>query len=202
MKRAALILAVFLAGCETRQGVERTAPPPAPPVSPPPSAAPAPPRPKTPLPRVPSAGPLTKQGIEVYMDAAEADLRSYLRGQGVRVARRGNDIVLTVLSDKMFAKAALSVWGDAFARAVVPVFQHFDHMLIEIACYTDARGDAEANLAASQRRAKALAGTLAAYGVAANRLDAKGYGGTAPRSTDPNAALNRRIEIRVKPNPS
>ena len=136
------------------------------------------------------------------MDGQEADLRSYMRGQGVLVARRGNDIALTVPSDKLFDKTTVSIWGDAFSRALVQVIGHYDHTTIEILCCTDAIGSEADNLALSQAHAKTLADGLAAYGIAATRLTPKGLGAVNPRSTNPNDAKNRRIEIKITPRPS
>ncbi len=186
--------ALLLAGCA---GQRLSAP--LPPSS---SAQPPAPRVKAPMPPIHSAGPLTKTGVEVYMDGQEADLRSYMRGQGVLVARRGNDIALTVSTDKLFDKTNISAWGDAFARALVQVVDHYDHTAIEIVCYTDATGGDAENLALSQKRARTLSDWLAAYGVAAARLTPKGFGATNPRTTDPHDAKNRRIEIKITPRPA
>lgn len=154
------------------------------------------------MPPIHSAGPLPKVGVDVYMDGQEADLRQYMRGQGVLVARRGNDIAVIVLTDKLFNNTAISDWGDAFSRALVQVLGHYDRTAIEITCYTDATGSEADNLALSRKRAKTLADGLAGYGIAAARLAPKGLGATNPRSTNPNDAKNRRIEIRITPRPS
>ncbi|MDR3526497.1 MAG: OmpA family protein [Rhizomicrobium sp.] len=188
------VVAVLLAGCAS----ERQAPPP-PPVSTP---TPPPPVVRAPLPPIHPAGPLSKAAVEVYMDGQEADLRSYMRGQGVLVARRGNDIALTVPSDKLFNKTVITTWGDAFSRALVQVIGHYDHSTIEILCYTDATGSDADNLALSQTRAKTFADGLVAYGIAAARLTPKGLGAVNPRSTTPNDTKNRRIEIKITPRPS
>ena len=194
MKRIvfAAATALLLAGCASER-----------PIAPQPSS-PQPPAPpvKAPMPPIHSAGPLTKAGVEVYMDGQEADLRSYMRGQGVLVARRGNDIALTVPSDKLFDKTVISNWGDAFSRALVQVIGHYDHSAIDILCYTDATGSEADNLALSQKRAKALGDWLVAYGVAAARLTPKGLGASNPRTTNPSDAKNRRIEIKISPRPS
>jgi outer membrane protein OmpA-like peptidoglycan-associated protein len=186
---------LVLAGCATQSPL-------APPEPPAPAQPPVPPPAKVPMPPIHSAGPLTKAGVEVYMDGQEADLRSYMRGQGVLVARRGNDIVVTVPTDKLLDKTALSAWGDAFARALVQVIGHYDHSTIEVVCYTDATGNEADNLALSQTRAKSLVDGLVGYGVAAARLTPKGLGATNPRSTTPSDAKNRRIEIKITPRPS
>lgn len=199
MKRilAAVVLAgpiILLGACEPRPNVTPSLEPPGP--------APAQPQRSKPLlPPVVSAGPLTQAGVEAYMDAQEAELRGSLRGQGVPVARRGNEIVLTVLTDRLFQGQGLSDWGDSFARAVAQVVARYDHTGLDIACYTDATGSDSDNLALSQKRAKTIADALRGYGIAGARLKADGFGATNPRGTDPNAARNRRIEIRISPRP-
>lgn len=50
------------------------------------------------------------------------------------------------------------------------------HISIELGSHTDSRGDAEANLALSQKRAEAAAKYMISQGIAATRIEAKGYG--------------------------
>lgn len=194
MKRIFIVgAALVVAGCQTHETI---APPPtvAPPgVAAPPSVAPHPP--------IESAGPLTAATVETYMDAQEADLRSFLKGQGVLVARRGNSLAVTVSSDKLFDGAAINAWGQAFLNSVAQVLAHYDHTLVDVNCYTDASGSEEQNLALSQKRAKAVADGLKRYGVSSSRLNANGLGATNLRVADPNNARNRRIEIKITPNP-
>ena len=71
---------------------------------------------------------------------------------------------------------------------------------IEIAGYANDTGDAETNLAVSQRRADAVRDALIKAGVPADRLIAKGYGGANPiadNDTEEGRARNRRIEFHV-----
>jgi len=56
----------------------------------------------------------------------------------------------------------------------------------------------------SQRRAKAVAGALASYGVPGNRIAAQGFGETNPRiktGENVNEPRNRRIEIHITATP-
>lgn len=72
---------------------------------------------------------------------------------------------------------------------------------LEIAGHTDADGADEANRELSERRAQAVAEYFVQSGIAADRLDAVGYGEArpvAPNDTPANKAKNRRIEISVK----
>lgn len=68
----------------------------------------------------------------------------------------------------------------------------------EISGHTDNTGDAAANVALSDARAKAVVAYLVKQGVAANALTAKGYGADKPiadNATDDGRARNRRVEF-------
>ena len=71
---------------------------------------------------------------------------------------------------------------------------------LEIASHTDAEGDAAINMKLSQRRADAVRKYLVQSGVAAEQLEANGYGETQPiadNDTDEGRRANRRVEFRV-----
>jgi outer membrane protein OmpA-like peptidoglycan-associated protein len=193
-KILAVVAVLVLAGCQTPQTVP---PPPTTPSGPPvPHRAEQPP-----LPPIHSAGPLTKPMVATYMDAQEADLREYLRGQNVLVSRRGDGLAVTLQSDRLFDNGEISDWGDAFLRAMVLVLGHYDHSLIEVNGYSDAGASPDAAIAASQKRAKAVADGLAHYGIAANRLTVNGLGAVNLRVANASDPKNRRIEIKITPSP-
>lgn len=71
---------------------------------------------------------------------------------------------------------------------------------IEIAGYTDDRGDAASNLELSRKRAQAVVTYLVGAGIKGERIRSVGYGEgrpVAPNTTDENRRLNRRIEWRI-----
>lgn len=71
---------------------------------------------------------------------------------------------------------------------------------VEVAGHTDNIGSAEYNIALSQGRAASVVRYLVSQGVAADRLTAKGYGLTQPKTsndTDEGRAINRRVEFRI-----
>lgn len=71
---------------------------------------------------------------------------------------------------------------------------------LEIASHTDAEGDAAINMKLSQRRADAVRKYLVQSGVAAEQLEANGYGESQPiadNDTDEGRRANRRVEFRV-----
>jgi len=72
---------------------------------------------------------------------------------------------------------------------------------IEVGGHTDTDGEADANMALSQRRAQAVVDYMVRAGVPADRLKAVGYGETEPvasNDTDEGKAQNRRIEFLVR----
>jgi outer membrane protein OmpA-like peptidoglycan-associated protein len=71
---------------------------------------------------------------------------------------------------------------------------------IQINGHTDDVGDAARNQVLSEERAKAVAAYLEGQGVAAERIQYKGYGEAQPRvanSSAANRALNRRTEFEI-----
>ncbi len=69
---------------------------------------------------------------------------------------------------------------------------------VEVQGHTDSAGAGDANLRLSAARAETVRSWLAAHGIAASRLTAKGYGEGAPRAdngTSEGRALNRRVEL-------
>ncbi len=72
-----------------------------------------------------------------------------------------------------------------------------DDVLVEVAGYTDARGDANYNLTLSQRRAEAVKKYLETHMKTKKNMIAKGYGESHFVSQDPNDKRNRRVEIHL-----
>lgn len=67
--------------------------------------------------------------------------------------------------------------------------------------YTDARGSDELNQKLSEERAWAVKSFLVSHGIEASRLEAMGYGESAPIATNSTAegrANNRRVEIVIE----
>ena len=210
MKRLAVLgVCLLLAACGGGPRYRDYGPPPPPsseygPQTPysavtPPASQPS--RPLTP-PQVASAGPLKTAMIGGYMDNQEAALRSAMRGTGVLVGRPGDDIVLHIRSDEMFAGNSfdLSERAKDILWRLAPVLRHFDHTQIFIDAYTDTSGSADKNLEVSRKRAYTIGGQLVKDAVPLSRLQARGYGEEdlkVKTGDQMNEPRNRRIEIRV-----
>ena len=73
-------------------------------------------------------------------------------------------------------------------------------IIIELAGHTDNQGDFDQNVALSRQRAEAVKAFLVGKGIAATRIQARGYGGTRPVATnnyEKSRQLNRRVELRI-----
>jgi outer membrane protein OmpA-like peptidoglycan-associated protein len=73
-------------------------------------------------------------------------------------------------------------------------------MVIEVAGHTDSQADDAFNQKLSEARAKAVVDYLLTAGIAAGRMQSKGYGETrpiAPNATEEGRAMNRRVEFTI-----
>jgi outer membrane protein OmpA-like peptidoglycan-associated protein len=149
--------------------------------------------------------PLGAAAAPMYMAELENELRQQTAGIGVDVLRVGNGILIRI-------PAALTF--DAGSSTVKPQFQGTlleisrtvkgrNQTFVDVLAHTDTTGTPQVNQALSDKRASAVAGYLAAHGVAKARIASKGYGETAalynPDTSEAQRAANRRVEIRLVP---
>ena len=94
---------------------------------------------------------------------------------------------------------------DAQSELLIAEFSEFlaatPSLSVEIQGHTDNIGDAGANLALSQRRARRVAETVKSYGIDAARITSRGYGESRPvasNDTEVGRAQNRRTVFVVK----
>jgi outer membrane protein OmpA-like peptidoglycan-associated protein len=100
-----------------------------------------------------------------------------------------------------FAKATLLPESRVELDRLVGILNQYPGMVIEVAGHTDNVGDDASNLKLSQDRAGAVMKYLLDHGVAAARLQARGYGESAPvapNDTDEHRQLNRRVEFVIQ----
>jgi K(+)-stimulated pyrophosphate-energized sodium pump len=104
------------------------------------------------------------------------------------------DVQFATGSDKLTEK------GIASLNNVYQIMNCNNGMNIKLGGYTDNVGDSTANVTLSDKRAKAAMAQLVKLGIAANRLEAEGYGPQHPvadNATNEGKAQNRRIAFRV-----
>jgi outer membrane protein OmpA-like peptidoglycan-associated protein/Tol biopolymer transport system component len=134
--------------------------------------------------------------------------------------RVGHNFVLKSVDDMMNKR---DKWGDLLAQRVNNIFFDFNKwdlkpasffeldrlvrflesnpaIRIVVAAHTDDIGTEEYNVSLSNKRANSVVTYLSEHGIAATRLEGKGYGEArpvAPNDTEENRALNRRVEFRI-----
>ncbi len=97
-----------------------------------------------------------------------------------------------------FNKSKLKPESDAVLVQVAAVLQKTPDLRLEVQGHTDGVGSEGYNLPLSKARAHSVVAWLTDHGVAAARLDARGYGKTRPiasNDTDEGRAQNRRVEV-------
>lgn len=157
------------------------------------------------VPPVPAfiAPPLAVARVGSYMDSLESDLRRHVRGNGITIARMGDDISVILRSDRLFAKNGVLA-ADDILEPLGALLGTYVHTSVMVCGYTDTAGPAADNLALSQKRAKAVADALAHEGVAPQRISSQGFGEThlkVATGDDKKEPRNRRIEIVLKARP-
>lgn len=97
-----------------------------------------------------------------------------------------------------FNKSKLKPESDAVLEQVAAVMKKVPDLRLEVQGHTDGVGSQGFNLPLSKARAHSVVVWLTDHDVAADRLDARGYGKTRPiasNDTDEGRAQNRRVEI-------
>ena len=101
-----------------------------------------------------------------------------------------------------FGSGSAVLAGDSkpLLNALAAVAKRCETYRVELGGHTDARGDATANQALSERRAQSVADYLVSQSVPASLLGVSGYGETQPKDAGGDAdadAKNRRIEFKI-----
>ena len=136
---------------------------------------------------------------EADLARQEAELVAGAKLPPVRQTAQGE---LFTLAGDAFAsgQASLTAGAAASIKALGIYLAALPGGAIQIVGHTDSQGDDAANLALSERRAQQVRASLAAAGVARDRLTAQGAGETRPvadNATAAGRAKNRRVEILV-----
>lgn len=149
-------------------------------------------------------GALAGAAVGNYMDRQEAALREQLRGTGVSVTRRGDEIILNMPGDVTFDVDSAGLKPQFFEvlDSVALVVQEFDQTVLIVDGHTDSTGSAEYNHELSKRRAEAVAQYIVTRDVAPVRVESYGYGEQYPVATNNTTEgrnQNRRVELTLMP---
>lgn len=154
-----------------------------------------------------AVGALAGYGIGAYMDKQEAELNQELKGSGVEVQRQGDTINLNMPGGITFdtGRANIKPNFNPVLSDIANVMSKYPETKIEVQGHTDNVGSNADNLQLSQLRAQSVASALNAQGIDSSRIKSVGYGESMPVATNDTAAgreTNRRVEIKIIPNPS
>jgi outer membrane protein OmpA-like peptidoglycan-associated protein len=149
-------------------------------------------------------GALAGTAVGAYMDRQEAALREQLRGSGVSVTRRGDEIILNMPGNVTFDVDSAGLKPQFFEvlDSVALVAQEFDQTVLIVDGHTDSTGSAEYNHDLSQSRADTVARYIVNQGVAPVRIESYGYGEQYPvatNNTPEGRSQNRRVELTLMP---
>lgn len=140
-----------------------------------------------------------------YMDNQEAMLQQqFAASNAANIQRDANVLAVTFKSDVLYDvnSAALKPGAYTEINRVATVLMQYPQTVIQIAGHTDSSGSEEYNQGLSERRALGVYNALLNQGVAANRMQAVGFGETQPiadNSTPQGRQLNRRVVVTIAP---
>lgn len=147
-------------------------------------------------------GALAGGAIGRSLDAQARELRGEL-GDDVIIRRQGNEIVLIMPQDILFAFDSADLRSDLRRdlQTVGASLQRYPDTRVIVTGHTDNVGAASYNQRLSERRAESVAAVLRGSGVAPGRIVTRGAGQTSPiasNQTDAGRAQNRRVEIVIR----
>jgi len=113
-------------------------------------------------------------------------------------------LALTFKSDFTFAVNSSTLRSGLYNELdrVAQILTAYPQTTILVAGHTDSTGSEEYNMTLSQKRADSVKNALVQRGVAAQRINAVGYGESQPvgdNETEFGRQQNRRVEVRINP---
>ena len=143
--------------------------------------------------------------IGAALDRQAAELRASLGNPDVGIVNTGSALVVTMPQDILFDVDSTAI-RPALRADLMTVARHlqlYPDSRVSVVGHTDSTGSALYTQTLSERRALAVMTVLRDGGVPSARLVAIGRGEDEPIAsnlTDAGRALNRRVEIVIRPN--
>jgi outer membrane protein OmpA-like peptidoglycan-associated protein len=139
-----------------------------------------------------------------HIDRQYVVLQNDLRGTGVEVIKRNNQIILEMPSDVTFSFNKFNIQPRFYGvlNTVSRTLAKYPATYVDVNGHTDAIGSFTYNQRLSERRADAVADYLADRSVNGARMHVQGFGKTEPiasNATVSGRAANRRVEIILTP---
>lgn len=148
--------------------------------------------------------PITYSAVPAYIDRQYVVLQNDLRGTGVEVIKRNNQIILEMPSDVTFSFNKFNIQPRFYGvlNTVSRTLAKYPATYVDVNGHTDSIGSFTYNQRLSERRADAVADYLADRSVNGARMHVQGFGKTEPiasNATVSGRAANRRVEIILTP---
>jgi len=131
-------------------------------------------------------------------------VQGYFRPQEAEVYKQGNQLVIRLRGIRFpVGQAILTADNYYLLSKVQKAIRTFDQPTVVIEGHTDSTGSAELNQTLSQERAAAVEAYLVANNtLPKSRIRSAGYGPDrplAPNTTSEGRAINRRIDVLIRP---
>jgi outer membrane protein OmpA-like peptidoglycan-associated protein len=139
------------------------------------------------------------------LDRQEADLRRDLGNRDVQITNTGEQLIVTLPQDILFATDSTAIRADLQRdlKVLANNLQAYPKSTLTIIGHTDNVGDAGYNLDLSNRRAFSVETVLLDAGTSLGRMNAYGGGEEQPLASNLTAqgrAQNRRVEVVIVSN--
>lgn len=143
--------------------------------------------------------------IGSQLDRQAQELRRDLTTNGVSVVRQGNQLIVTMPQDVLFATDSAAVRPDLQRDlyTLAGSLNRYPDTTVEVVGHTDNTGDAAYNMRLSRQRAQSVANVLINGGVPSYRVIPTGRGEDQPIAsnlTPEGRQANRRVEFIIRPN--
>lgn len=150
-------------------------------------------------------GGLVGGAIGNQLDRQAQELRRDLTTNGVSVVNNGNNLVVTMPQDVLFATDSAVVRADLQRdlQTLAGSLNRYPNTTVQVVGHTDNTGTAAYNQRLSTQRADAVGQILIAAGVPSSRIVTVGRGEDQPVAsnlTTEGRAQNRRVEFVITPN--
>ncbi len=149
-------------------------------------------------------GLLAGAAVGTYLDRQQAELERNLEGSGASVTRVNDTLLVTLPGGVTFDFDSANIRPE-FRRPLAEIastLNAYPESYVDVVGHTDSDGSEAYNQSLSERRARAVSGSLISNGVNSARIAAYGVGESQPVASNATAAgrqANRRVEIIIVP---
>lgn len=143
--------------------------------------------------------------IGQQLDRQKAELEGSFASNDIDVINTGSELIVRMPQDILFAVDSAAVRPDLRRdlNVLAGNLLRYPDSTVFVVGHTDNTGSSAYNQDLSQRRAQSVAAALIEGGVAPRRIIASGRGEDQPIASNLTAegrALNRRVDITIRPN--